>query len=184
MGFGDLADPALRGDSTCRGVENEAQAGVAAGPGHEEDRGTVMLPARGPRQRSRGLVGIATISSLALSACSASPHDEVKSAAVSFAAAAAGGNMALHQWLDGNLPIDFAERAVADASEAAADRMKVLVVALIQARHDPAWPIARVVAVLTALGDADADLSRSDRRAVAASVRRLDELLPVAPRGR
>jgi citrate synthase len=142
-----------------------------------------MVPVSGPRQQPRCLVSIAIIFSSAVSACSASHDDEVKSAAVSFASAAAGGNMALHQWLDGNLPAHFAERALAGASENAASQIEALITALIQARQDPAWPMQRLAAVLAALGSADDGLARSDREAVAASVRRLDALLPAAARG-
>src|SRR5436190_6020365 len=114
-----------------------------------------------PQQLPRGLASTVIMLSSALAACSASHDDEVKSSAMSFASAAAGGNMALHQWLDGSLPTHFAERALGAASHSAADRMKDLATALIQARQDPGWPMARMGVVLAALGSADAGLSRS-----------------------
>src|SRR5436190_436808 len=73
----------------------------------------------------------AILFSCALAACSGSSQEEVRSAAESFASDAAGGDMALQQWLLGNVPTHFAKRTVDSSGEKAAEQMKALVIALI-----------------------------------------------------
>src|SRR4051794_583378 len=85
--------------------------------------------------RRFALAGNAILISCALAACSGSSQEDVRSAAESFASEAAGGDMALQEWLLGKVPTHFAKRAVDSTGEKAAEQMKALVRALVQARQ-------------------------------------------------